>query len=175
MRTAPDRRRPSPGLAKPPTARGQGRGGVGRLHLPHGTSEWNKIEYSLRSFISMNWTEQLLASHRVIVVLIGETTTTSGFTVHCELDSSTANPVATSTGRGSVSPTRKWKTSIAPAVRSTESGTTPSTPPKHPSARLTPDDFLEHHRSSRIGLVLPKPLNRQHYPLTLFYCGRIVL
>ena len=55
-------------------------------HLPPGTSKWNKIEHRLFSFISMNWKAQPLVSYRVIVDLIGATTTTTGLTVRCELD-----------------------------------------------------------------------------------------
>ncbi len=57
-------------------------------HLPPGTSKWNRIEHRLFSFISMNWKAQPLVSYRVIVDLIGATTTTTGLTVRCELDSS---------------------------------------------------------------------------------------
>ncbi len=55
-------------------------------HLPPGTSKWNKIEHRLFSFISMNWKAQPLVSYRVIVDLIGATTTTTGLAVRCELD-----------------------------------------------------------------------------------------
>ncbi len=55
-------------------------------HLPPGTSKWNKIEHRLFSFISMNWKARPLVSYRVIVDLIGATTTTTGLTVRCELD-----------------------------------------------------------------------------------------
>jgi hypothetical protein len=58
-------------------------------HLPPGTSKWNKIEHRLFSFISMNWKAQPLVSYRVIVDLIGATTTTTGLTVRCELDPNT--------------------------------------------------------------------------------------
>jgi hypothetical protein len=57
-------------------------------HLPPGTSKWNSIEHRLFSFISMNWRARPLVSHRVIVDLISATTTTTGLTVHCELDQS---------------------------------------------------------------------------------------
>jgi hypothetical protein len=56
-------------------------------HLPPGTSKWNKIEHRLFSFISMNWKARPLLSYRVIVDLIGATTTDTGLTVRCELDS----------------------------------------------------------------------------------------
>jgi len=55
-------------------------------HLPPGTSKWNKIEHRLFSFISQNWRAQPLVSHRVIVELISATTTKTGLTVRCELD-----------------------------------------------------------------------------------------
>jgi hypothetical protein len=55
-------------------------------HLPPGTSKWNKIEHRLFSFISMNWRAKPLVSYRVIVDLISATTTKTGLTVQCELD-----------------------------------------------------------------------------------------
>ena len=55
-------------------------------HLPPGTSKWNKIEHRLFSFISQNWRAKPLVSYRVIVDLIGATTTKTGLTVRCELD-----------------------------------------------------------------------------------------
>jgi hypothetical protein len=56
-------------------------------HLPPGTSKWNKIEHRLFSFVSMNWKATPLISYRVIVDLISATTTDTGLTVRCELDS----------------------------------------------------------------------------------------
>ena len=56
-------------------------------HLPPGTSKWNKIEHRLFSFITMNWKATPLVSYRVIVDLIAATTTKTGLTVRCELDS----------------------------------------------------------------------------------------
>src|SRR5271166_3697070 len=58
-------------------------------HLPPGTSKWNKIEHRLFSFISMNWRAKPLVSYRVIVDRIGATTTETGLTVRCDLDTST--------------------------------------------------------------------------------------
>src|SRR5436853_3012655 len=55
-------------------------------HLPPGTSKWNKIEHRLFSFISQNWRAKPLVSYRVIVQLISATTTKTGLTVRCELD-----------------------------------------------------------------------------------------
>jgi hypothetical protein len=55
-------------------------------HFPPGTSKWNKIEHRLFSFISQNWRAKPLVSYNTIVQLIGATTTSTGLTVHCELD-----------------------------------------------------------------------------------------
>src|SRR3954451_14930268 len=49
-------------------------------------ASWNKIEHRLFSFISQNWRAQPLVSYRVIVELISATTTKTGLTVRCELD-----------------------------------------------------------------------------------------
>jgi hypothetical protein len=56
-------------------------------HPPPGTSKWNKIEHRLFSFITMNWKATPLVSYRVIIDLIAATTTKTGLTVNCELDS----------------------------------------------------------------------------------------
>jgi hypothetical protein len=56
------------------------------LHLPPGTSKWNKIEHRLFSFISRNWRGRPLVDYRTIVELIAATTSTTGLTVRCELD-----------------------------------------------------------------------------------------
>src|ERR1700756_3030024 len=58
-------------------------------HLPPGTSKWNKTEHRLFSFISQNWRAKPLVSYRVIVDLISATTTDTGLTVRCQLDSNT--------------------------------------------------------------------------------------
>ena len=58
-------------------------------HLPPGTSKWNKIEHRLFSHISMNWRGRPLTSHEVIVQTIAATTTSTGLTVHAELDEAT--------------------------------------------------------------------------------------
>lgn len=55
-------------------------------HLPPGTSKWNKIEHRLFSQITMNWRGRPLQTHQIIVDLISNTTTTTGLTVHCVLD-----------------------------------------------------------------------------------------
>ena len=56
------------------------------LHLPPGTSKWNKIEHRLFSFISRNWRGRPLVDYRTIVELIAATTTKTGLTIACELD-----------------------------------------------------------------------------------------
>ena len=58
-------------------------------HLPPGTSKWNKIEHRLFSHISINWRGRPLTSHDVIVETIAATTTSTGLTVHAELDHAT--------------------------------------------------------------------------------------
>lgn len=56
-------------------------------HLPPGTSKWNRIEHRLLSQITMNWRGRPLLTHQIIVELISNTTTTTtGLTVHCVLD-----------------------------------------------------------------------------------------
>jgi len=46
-------------------------------------------EHRLFSFITQNWRAKPLVSYRVIVELIGATTTQTGLTVRCELDDKT--------------------------------------------------------------------------------------
>lgn len=55
-------------------------------HLPPGTSKWNKIEHRLFSYISQNWRGKPLVSHQVIVNLISSTTTRTGLSVKCGID-----------------------------------------------------------------------------------------
>ena len=55
-------------------------------HLPPGTSKWNKIEHRLFSQITLNWRGRPLRTHQIIVNLIGTTTTATGLTVRCVLD-----------------------------------------------------------------------------------------
>src|SRR5664279_3825531 len=55
-------------------------------HLPPGTSKWNKIEHRLFSAISRNWRGRPLESHEVIIETLKAVTTTTGLTVHAELD-----------------------------------------------------------------------------------------
>ena len=93
-------------------------------HFPPGTSKWNKIEHRLFSRISMNWRGRPLTSHEVIVNTIAATTTSTGLSVHAELDPGDTPPA-------SRSPTNRCKTSpptaSCTATTSTANGTTPST------------------------------------------------
>ncbi len=55
-------------------------------HFPPGTSKWNKIEHRLFSQISKNWRGRPLETLEIIVSLIGSTTTKTGLTVKCVVD-----------------------------------------------------------------------------------------
>ena len=55
-------------------------------HFPPGTSKWNKIEHRLFSFITKNRRGRPLATHQVIINLIGAATTRSGPEVYARLD-----------------------------------------------------------------------------------------
>ena len=55
-------------------------------HFPPGTSKWNKIEHRLFAWISQNWRGKPLVSYAVILKLIAATTTETGLTVQCQLD-----------------------------------------------------------------------------------------
>ncbi|MGF1652481.1 MAG: ISAzo13 family transposase, partial [Actinomycetales bacterium] len=66
-------------------------------HYPPGTSKWNKIEHRLFSRITGNWRGRPLTTYQTVVNLISTTTTTqTGLTVACELDS-TLYPTKTKT------------------------------------------------------------------------------
>ena len=56
------------------------------VHVPPGTSKWNKVEHRLFSFMSKNWRGRPLVTLAVIVSLIGSTTTANGLTVNCVTD-----------------------------------------------------------------------------------------
>jgi hypothetical protein len=56
------------------------------VHLPPGTSKWNRIEHRLFSHISMNWRGRPLTSHEVIIETIGAVTTKTGLQVQAALD-----------------------------------------------------------------------------------------
>src|SRR5215831_17081471 len=55
-------------------------------HYPPGTSQWNKIEHRLFSFISLNWKGVLLVTYETVVNLIGGTRTRTGLKVYAKLD-----------------------------------------------------------------------------------------
>jgi len=55
-------------------------------HFPPGTSKWNKIEHRLFCHITQNWRGRPLTSRLAVVELIAATTTATGLTVACELD-----------------------------------------------------------------------------------------
>ena len=58
-------------------------------HLPPGTSKWNKIEHRMFCHITANWRGRPLVSRRVVVELIGSTTTKTGLRIKAALDENT--------------------------------------------------------------------------------------
>jgi hypothetical protein len=58
-------------------------------HYPPGTSKWNKIEHKLFCHITQTWRGKPLTSRETVVKLIASTTTKTGLTVRCELDTRT--------------------------------------------------------------------------------------
>jgi hypothetical protein len=58
-------------------------------HYPPGTSKWNKIEHKLFCHITQTWRGKPLTSREAVVELIASTTTKTGLTVRCELDTRT--------------------------------------------------------------------------------------
>jgi hypothetical protein len=59
------------------------------VHLPPGTSKWNKVEHRLFSHITMNWRGRPLTNHEVVVQTIAATTTRTGLRVKAALDENT--------------------------------------------------------------------------------------
>jgi hypothetical protein len=55
-------------------------------HYPPGTSKWNRIEHRLFCHITQNWRGRPLTTRETVVELIAATTTRTGLTVKCELD-----------------------------------------------------------------------------------------
>jgi hypothetical protein len=55
-------------------------------HFPPGTSQWNKVEHRLFSFLSTNWRGEPLRDYETIVRLIANATTAKGLTVRFRLD-----------------------------------------------------------------------------------------
>jgi hypothetical protein len=58
-------------------------------HYPPGTSKWNKIEHRMFCHITQTWRGKPLISRQTVVELIASTTTRTGLTVRCELDTRT--------------------------------------------------------------------------------------
>ena len=80
------------------------------LHLPPGTSKWNRIEHCLFSHISMNWRGRPLTSHEVIIETIGAVTTSTGLSVKAALDTGIYP-------KGIRIPDKQWKTFEAKHVQ----------------------------------------------------------
>jgi DDE family transposase len=59
------------------------------LHLPPGTSKWNRVEHRLFSAITMSWRGRPLESHQVLIETISAVTTKTGLKVHAVLDTNT--------------------------------------------------------------------------------------
>ena len=55
-------------------------------HFPPGTSKWNKIEHRMFCHITKNWRGRPLSSRRIVVNLIGRTTTAEGLRIKAKLD-----------------------------------------------------------------------------------------
>lgn len=55
-------------------------------HYPPGTSKWNKIEHRMFSYITKNWEGKPLVSVENIINLIESTTTRTGLSIKCQLD-----------------------------------------------------------------------------------------
>jgi hypothetical protein len=58
-------------------------------HYPPGTSKWNKIEHRMFCHITQTWRGRPLTSRQTVIDLIASTTTRTGLTVRCELDTRT--------------------------------------------------------------------------------------
>lgn len=56
------------------------------VHLPPGTSKWNKIEHRLFSHITMNWRGKPLVNYETIINLISNTKTRQGLAVKAQID-----------------------------------------------------------------------------------------
>jgi hypothetical protein len=74
--------------AKPPAARPVA-SSAPVCHYPPGTSKWNKIEHKLFCHITQTWRGKPLTSRQTVVELIASTTSRTGLTVRCELDTRT--------------------------------------------------------------------------------------
>jgi Rhodopirellula transposase DDE domain len=56
------------------------------IGAPWQGTQWNKIEHRLFCHITQNWRGKPLTTRETVVELIASTTTTTGLTVQCELD-----------------------------------------------------------------------------------------
>src|SRR5210317_318162 len=61
-------------------------------HFPPGTSKWNKIEHRMFCHITQNWRGRPLLSRKVVVNLIGNTTTENGLKIRAALDEHAYEP-----------------------------------------------------------------------------------
>jgi transposase len=61
-------------------------------HFPPGASKWNKIEHRMFCHITANWRGRPLISRRVVVNLIGSTTTQNGLRIKAGLDENVYPP-----------------------------------------------------------------------------------
>jgi hypothetical protein len=59
------------------------------INAPWQGTQWNRVEHRLFAFITQNWRGKPLVTHEVIIQLIANTTTRTGLTVQCELDTKT--------------------------------------------------------------------------------------
>lgn len=56
------------------------------VHVPPGTSKWNKVEHRLFCYITKNWQGKPLADVQCVINLISSTTTKTGLQVACQVD-----------------------------------------------------------------------------------------
>ena len=94
------------------------------VHLPPGTSKWNRIEHRLFAYITQNWRGKPLVSHKVIVQLIAATSTTKDSPLP-------AASIARAIHAVSKSLKPNWLQSKSSITLSTASGTTPSNQTKN--------------------------------------------
>jgi Rhodopirellula transposase DDE domain len=98
---------------------------ISLCHFPPGTSKWNRIEHRLFCHITQNWRGRPLTRRLAVVELIAATTTATGLTVACELDTNTyakgikvtkAEIAALNLQRNDFHP--EWNYTIAPSLTS---------------------------------------------------------
>jgi hypothetical protein len=86
-------------------------------HFPPYTSNWNKFEHGMFSFVSPNWRGKPLESLEVIINLIAQMPTASGL-------KSTPRSTSANTSRAAKSQTTNSPLSTSRATHATVSGTT---------------------------------------------------